>query len=147
MIEEIPRILALDYGHKRIGAAISDPSGQLATPLEPILRTDKKITVTIQLQQLIDTYQVSRVVLGLPMNLDGTEGSSAKAVRTFGETIASKISVPIDFFDERLTTAAAERSLVAMGMRRSKRKELRDSVAATLLLEEYLAARNNSRES
>jgi putative Holliday junction resolvase len=133
------RILALDYGTKRIGVALSDELGWTAQPLETFERRtlDRDIA---HIAALVGAHEVERVVLGLPLQLDGREGSAVQAMRQFAVTLEAGLSVPLVLWDERMTTKAAEDLLIAADVSRKKRKGAIDRVAAALLLQSYLAA-------
>lgn len=126
------RVLALDHGTARIGCALSDPSGTLATPL-PTIEPPEPRTVA----DLVADHGVERVVVGLPLHLSGEEGGQAGLVRTFCGELEALLDVPVETYDERLTTRMAEAS------RRDGASAAPDSLAAAHLLESYLAA--NSR--
>jgi putative Holliday junction resolvase len=130
------RVLALDYGTARIGCAISDPSGTLATPL-PVIEPPAPSSVA----ELAAQYEVERVVVGLPLHLSGEEGSQAALTRTFCEELEKVLDVPVETFDERLTTRMAEAS------RREGAAAPPDSLAAAHLLQAYLAGRAAIEES
>jgi putative Holliday junction resolvase len=121
------RVLALDHGTVRMGAALSDPSGTLATPL-PVIEPPEPRVVS----ELVEEHGVERVVVGLPLHLSGEEGSQAALARTFCAELEAMLSVPVDTYDERLTTRMAERSA------REGASADRDSLAAAHLLESYL---------
>ncbi len=128
------RVLALDYGRARCGCAISDPTGQLATPLSVIERPPTRRGLAT-LRSLIEEREVERVVVGLPLTLAGDEGSQADETRAFSAQLASLVRVPVELHDERLTTVQADRSGLAAGGTAPV-----DSRAAAHLLESYLAA-------
>ncbi len=131
------RLLGLDYGSRRIGVAVSDPLGITAQPLPPIRRqSDEKDIEAIA--ATVRQYEVAGVVLGLPLHLDGGEGVQAKKAIRFGEKIRERIGLPVETWDERLTTAQAERHLIESGVSRGKRKEVRDSLAAVFILQGVL---------
>lgn len=135
------RVLALDFGSRRIGVAVSDPLGITAQQLSAIRREgDRKDIEAIA--KLAVEYGVETVVIGLPMHSDGSEGTQAARARAFGEKVRDRLGVPVETWDERMTTAQAERHLIEAGVRREKRKEVRDSLAAALLLQCALDARN-----
>jgi putative holliday junction resolvase len=125
------RILALDHGTARCGCAVSDPSGTLAKPLPAVERPDTRRGVAAVVR-LAEEHGVVRVVVGLPLTLAGEEGEQAVAARAFAERVAARLSVPVELYDERLTTRLAERAGGAADA---------DSRAAAHLLESYLAAR------
>ena len=123
------RVLALDHGTARIGAAISDPTGTLATPLPVVEPPEAKLVAAI-----VAEHGVERVVIGLPLHLSGEEGSQAALARSFGAELEAMLSVPVVTYDERLTTRMADAS------RRAGATAAPDSLAAAHLLEAYLAA-------
>lgn len=131
------RILGLDFGTKRVGAAVSDPGWSIATPLEVYDRRDRTQDAR-HYRALIAEHEVERVVIGLPVHLTGREGASASLARTWGDWLEAETGIPVVYYDERYTTVEAEESLIAAGLKRSKRKELRDMLAARLLLQNYL---------
>jgi putative holliday junction resolvase len=122
------RVLALDHGTVRIGCAISDPSGTLATPL-PVIEPPEPRTVA----ELVAAREVERVVVGLPLHLSGEEGSQAELARSFCAELEAMLSVPVETYDERLTTKMADAT------RRGGANGARDSIAAAHLLQAYLA--------
>lgn len=140
---ERKRLLGLDFGSRRIGAAMSDPLGITAQPLPAIRRQGDRRDIEA-IGVLVREFSVACVVLGLPLMLDGTEGEQAKRARAFGEKIAERLGVPVMTWDERMTTAQAERHLIDSGMRREKRKEVRDSLSAAILLQSLLDSRNRN---
>ena len=123
------RILALDHGSARCGAAISDPTGTLATPLAVVERPDTKRGLAA-VARLVEDQGAERVVVGLPLTMRGEEGEQAERARTFAERLERRVSVPVELHDERLTTRLAERTGGAGDA---------DSRAAAHLLESYLA--------
>ena len=123
------RVLALDHGTVRIGAALSDPSGTLATPL-PVIEPPEPSVVA----EIVAEHGVERVVVGLPLHLSGEEGSQAALARTFCAELEAMLAVPVETYDERLTSRMADAS------RRAGAGAARDSLAAAHLLESYLAA-------
>ena len=134
------RTLGVDVGSVRVGLALSDPTGFLATPLKTLARhPDAKLWE--QLTAAVSEWEVECVVIGLPKRLDGSEGDAAEAAREFGAVLAARISLPIEWWDERFTTKEAERQLIALGKRRDKRRGMIDSVAASILLQSWLDSR------
>jgi putative Holliday junction resolvase len=121
------RVLALDYGSARCGCAISDPTGTLARPLQAIEPPDPAAVA-----ELVSTEGADRVIVGLPTTLGGEEGEQARASRAFAAELAELLDVPVETYDERLTTRMAERSA------REGARADRDSLAAAHLLEAYL---------
>lgn len=133
------RILALDYGTKRIGVALSDELGWTAQPLETFERRtlDRDIA---HITSLVESHEVGRVVLGFPLQLDGREGPAIQAMREFVARLEKELPVPLVLWDERMTTKAAEDLLIAANVSRKKRKGAVDRVAAAILLQSYLAS-------
>jgi putative pre-16S rRNA nuclease len=127
------RVLALDHGDARCGCAVSDPSGTVVRPLAAI-----EPPYAGQVAELVSEHQVERVVVGLPVSLDGKEGRQASASRTFASELEGVLEVPVDIYDERLTTKLAQRS-----SREGARAD-QDSLAAAHLLESYLASRGGA---
>lgn len=126
------RVLALDHGEARCGCAVSDPSGTLATPLDVVERPDTRKGLN-RVAALADDLAAERIVVGLPLTLAGDEGAQALEARRFADALRARVRVPVDLYDERLTTRMAE----ATGGSAPQ-----DSVAAAHLLESYLAARS-----
>ncbi|MBF0552280.1 MAG: Holliday junction resolvase RuvX [Deltaproteobacteria bacterium] len=140
------RILALDVGTKTIGVAVSDELGIIAQGLTTIRRRDEQADLA-QVAAIVDEYQVKEVVVGLPFNMDGSIGPSARLVLALVEQLISCLSVPVETWDERWTTVAAERTLIEADVRREKRRKVIDKVAATFILQGYLdAAANRNRD-
>lgn len=128
-------ILAIDYGKKRIGIAVS--STFIATPLESIL-ADKPETVFAKISEIIKEYSVGKIVVGLPLNMNDTESEMTKEVRSFAGEIEKKFGLKVDFADERLTSRDAESKLALSEKNWRKRKKKIDSAAACLILQNYL---------
>ena len=133
------RILALDHGTKRIGVAISDELKMIAQPLEFIPAEPLKDAFA-RLQTILVEKPTELILVGLPRNMDGTYGPAAEKVRAFVEQLKLVVAVPIRTWDERLTSAQANRVLLQGNVRREKRKEKVDAVAAAILLQSYLDA-------
>jgi putative Holliday junction resolvase len=131
------RILALDHGTKRIGVAISDETKTIAQPLEYILAEPFADFLT-RLKQLLVEKEVDLVLIGLLRNMDGTYGPAAQKVQAFVAVLRGAITIPIKMWDERLTSSQANRILIQGGVRRDKRKEKVDKMAAAILLQSYL---------
>jgi len=132
------RIAALDVGEARIGVAVSDEPGTTAQGLGGVRRVGGRRDLEA-LATLLAPYAPSRLVVGLPLDMRGTEGAAAVRVRAFAERAAAHLALPLEFWDERLTTVAAERALLEADMSRRRRREVVDKVAATLILQGYLA--------
>jgi putative Holliday junction resolvase len=142
MTEGLPggRVLGLDYGSRRIGVAVSDPLGITAQPMPALHREgDRKDIATVA--RLVAGLGVDSVVLGLPLLLNGDEGPQAARARAFGDMLSAELSLPVTMWDERLTTAQSERHLIDSGVRRERRKEIRDSLSAMFLLQSFLDLR------
>lgn len=135
------RILGLDLGDKRIGVAISDPQQILAIPLMVILRKGEEEIIKA-LKELIHQYQVERIVVGLPRSLRGDIGKEAKKVQAFMNRFSEKIDIPMETWDEWLSSVAAERQLKEAGVKSKHRKTHRDAVAAAFVLQGYLDHRH-----
>jgi putative Holliday junction resolvase len=131
------RILALDHGTKRIGVAVSDELKMIAQPLEYIL-AEPSADFLARLKELILDKEVELILVGMPRNMDGTYGPAAEKVQEFVAGLKSALSVPIKLWDERLTSAQANRLLIQGNVRRDKRKEKVDKMAAAILLQSYL---------
>lgn len=133
------RILALDIGEVRIGLAISDVLGITANPIETYVRKKNDLAADVAyIAALARDRGAEKLVLGLPINMDGTEGERVHKTRAFAEALSGVCPLPIDYQDERLTTVTAERVLIEQGVRREKRKTVIDKVAATIILRCYL---------
>ncbi|MBX2861205.1 MAG: Holliday junction resolvase RuvX [Vampirovibrio sp.] len=137
---ELGRILAIDYGDKRIGLAVSDPMQQFAFGLSTI-HVRRPSDVPNQIIQALDGREIALILMGLPLNMDGTEGPRAQITRAFGEDLANQLKLPIQYVDERLTSMEAEDRLSAQGIQPSRNKGAVDQAAAQLILEQYLANR------
>lgn len=135
------RLLALDYGSRRIGLAVSDPLGITAQPMPAVKREgDRKDIEAIA--AVAEERKVSTIVIGLPLLPDGLEGTQAERVRRFAGKLRERLGLPVETWDERMTTVQAERHLIAAGVRREARREVRDSLAAVLILQSALDFRN-----
>jgi len=131
------RILAVDPGSKRVGIAISDPSGTIAQPLTTV-DAEPADTLAARLAEIAKQNEATRIVMGLPRRLDGSYGPEARAARELADAVRKASGLPVELLDERLTTVAAERSMIAAGARRAKRRATVDRVAAALLLQSHL---------
>lgn len=131
------RIMGLDVGEKRIGIALSDPLGLVAQPWEVWHRTNLEADLA-HLTALIREYGIEAVVVGLPRNMNGTLGPQAEKVSSFVRRLAEVIAVPVYFWDERLTTSLAEQTLLAGDVRRKRRRQVVDKMAAAVILQGYL---------
>ncbi len=140
------RIMGLDFGSKTVGVAVSDPLGITAQGVEIIRRKSaNKLRQTLaRIEELIKEYDVDELVLGLPKNMNGTEGERCERTREFKEMLEKRTGLPIAFWDERLTTVAADRAMVEKGMGRYERKEYVDEIAAIFILQGYMDAKKLS---
>ena len=137
-------ILGLDIGDARTGVAISDELGIAAHPLCTIQRRSRK-AVLAELQELVTAHKVDRIVVGLPLQLDGETGTQARKIKQFAAKLEQQVNLPIIFWDESFTTVEAAQILRGTKKRRKKRKQVIDQVAAVLILEGYLDELRNSR--
>ncbi len=133
------RILAIDHGTKRMGIAISDELKMIAQPLE-FIPAEPLDQFFVRLQQILAEKPVELILVGLPRNMDGSYGPAAAKVQEFVVALKSAVPVPVKTWDERLTSAQANRALLEANVRRSKRKEKVDKMAAAILLQSYLDA-------
>lgn len=136
------RILGLDYGSKTVGVAVSDPLGITAQGVSTIWRKqENKLRQTLaQIEILVEDYQVERIVLGYPKNMNNTVGERALKSLEFKEMLERRTGLPVVMWDERLTTVEANRTLMESGVRRENRKQYLDELAAIFILQSYLDA-------
>ena len=134
------RILGLDYGSKTVGVAVSDPLGLTAQKIETIWRKqENKLRRTLaRIEELIAEYEVEKIVLGFPKNMNNTVGERAEKALEFGEMLKKRTGLEIIMWDERLTTVEADRTLIETGVRRENRKQYLDGIAAVFILQGYL---------
>ena len=139
------RIIALDVGDVRIGVAVSDPTGTIAQPLEVYRRVgygpDSKYV-----KALCDKYQTNHVLLGLPLNMDGTLGGQTQKAQAFGKVLEEKMGLMVSYQDERMTTVTAEQVLIGGNVRREDRRLYVDKLAAAVILEQWLATQSRQKE-
>lgn len=135
------RLLGLDVGEKRIGVAVTDPTGIFAQPLSTIQRGVDDIK---KIQELVKEYEITEVVVGLPVNMNGSLGPGAEKVKEFARELEAVLAVPLVFEDERLTTSMAERMMIDADVSRKKRKTSVDKIAAAIILEGRLGKINAS---
>ena len=143
------RIMGLDYGSKTVGVAISDELLITAQPVMTIERkSENKLRKTLaKIEELIDMYKVSFVVLGYPKNMNNTVGERVAACESFKESIERRTGLEVAFFDERMTTVESERILIASGVRRENRKEYIDKMAAAVILQGYMDSHRDKLKS
>ncbi len=132
------RLLGVDYGRKRIGLAICDPACSIASPLTTIDASGGDEAAARKIQQAMADFQPVAIVLGLPLNMDGTEGPQAQVTRRFGRTLATLTRLPLYLWDERLSSAAAEDALRDSDLSRKKRRARIDRIAAQMILQGFL---------
>lgn len=133
------RIIGLDVGTKTIGVAVSDELGLTAQGVEVIKRNGWKHDLA-RLKELADHYQAEAFIIGMPKNMNGTIGERGEATLAFGKKLEQQLSIPVRYWDERLTTVAAQRTLITADVSRKKRKTVVDKMAAMLILQNYMDA-------
>lgn len=140
------RILAIDYGERRIGIAISDPSATIAQPLATLVRRAGKRPPIAAIMEIVSNNEVTGIVVGLPLALDGSDTDWTREVRAFAEKLGQRSGVSVDMLDERLTSVQAARAVRELGLKKSQReqKERVDSAAALILLQNYLNQKSRS---
>ena len=134
------RVLGLDFGSRTVGVAVTDPMGLTAQPVKTIVRErESALRKTLaEIAELVNTYGAERIVLGLPLNMNDSEGERAEKTRAFAEKLSDRTGVPIEFMDERLTTMEAQGILDDSGIPRSEQKRVIDQVAAQLILQAWM---------
>lgn len=138
------RYLAIDYGLKRTGLAICDPSEKFVSPLKAVGGQKQLLE---KIEEVVNSENVQEIVLGLPLNMDGTEGQQAKKVFEFAEKLKQKTNLPIHFQDERLTSFSAEEKLKPVEMTRGKRDKVIDAVAAAEILQAFLDKKQKKKST
>ncbi|MBE5891417.1 MAG: Holliday junction resolvase RuvX [Lachnospiraceae bacterium] len=139
------RILGLDYGSKTVGVAVSDPLGITAQGLEIINRkSPSKLRQTLaRIEELCAQYEVTKIVLGFPKNMNNTEGERCELTKEFKAMLEKRTNLPVELWDERLTTVSADLAMMEMGIRRENRKQYVDEIAAVFILQGYLDLQAN----
>ena len=134
------RIMGLDFGSKTVGVAVSDPTGLIATGLEIVRREreDKLRQTLARIESLIEEYEVSKIVLGYPKNMNDTEGERVQKTLAFKEMLERRTALEVVLWDERLTTVEADAVMMEAGIRREDRKKYVDKIAAAFILQGYL---------
>lgn len=142
------RIMGLDFGSKTVGVAISDPLLMTAQGIEIIRRKDENhLRQTLaRIEELINEYEVTKIVLGLPKNMNNTLGARAELSLDFKDKLERRTGLPVEMWDERLTTVAADKAMMEAGIRRENRKEYVDKIAAVFILQGYLDFLANERK-
>ena len=140
------RVLGIDFGERRVGLALSDPTATIAQPLPTIVRRAGKRPPVAAIVEIIQQNDVDRAVIGLPLNLSGDETEWTNQVREFAAKLSERAGIPVEFLDERLTSVQAERAVRSIGLKRSQReqKERIDAAAAVLLLQTFLDRQTRS---
>jgi putative pre-16S rRNA nuclease len=138
------RILAVDPGSKRVGLAMSDPSETIAQALATV-PAEPEESLAKRLAEIARSHEAKRLIVGLPLRLDGSSGPEAASARRLADAIRRESGLPVELVDERLTTAAAERALIAGGVKREQRRQGIDRVAATILLQGHLDHRRRQK--
>jgi putative Holliday junction resolvase len=137
--------LGIDYGERRVGLALSDPTATIATPLPTLVRRRGKRPPVQAVADIAREHEAAAIVIGLPLTPEGDESEWTTEVRAFGATLAERTGIPVRFLDERFTSARAERAVRALGLRKSQREEKAriDAAAATLILQAFLDRRDD----
>lgn len=135
--QNFQRILSIDYGHRRIGVAVSDPLKILAQPL-PTINVQNARQVLTDIKKIIDDKNVSDIVVGMPFHMKGTKGETALAVDKFIQTLEFNFKLPVHKWDERLTSIVAEKTIRELGKSPSRNKEKIDQISAQLILQSFL---------
>ncbi|MGH7460225.1 MAG: Holliday junction resolvase RuvX [Longimicrobiales bacterium] len=140
------RILGIDFGSRRVGLAISDPTATIAQPLPTLTRRVGKRPPVAAVTALAQQYEVSEIVIGLPLSLQGDETDWTAEVREFGAKVADRTGVPVSWLDERMTSVLAEKTVRSLGLKRSERerKDRVDTAAALLILQAFLDRRSRA---
>ena len=141
----MPRILGIDYGERRVGLALSDPTATIASPLPTMKRRKGKRPPVAPVARLADEHGVSEIVIGLPLTLEGDDSAWTAEVREYGDSLGERTGLPVAFQDERMTSVRAERAVRSLGLSKEKReeKERVDAAAAVLILQAYLDSRGS----
>jgi putative Holliday junction resolvase len=134
--------IGIDFGERRVGIAVSDPDGTIALPLLVLEGLGQKQLIS-EIARICGEYEVQELVVGLPINMDGTRGAMAETVEAFAGRLRATLSVPVRTWDERLSTRLVERTLLDADLSRKKRKAVRDKLAAQVILQGYLDARSS----
>lgn len=140
----MPRILGVDYGERRVGLALSDPTATIASPLPTLARRKGKRPPVAPIARLAEEHGVEAIVVGLPLTLEGDDSDWTREVRRFAGALADRTGLPVALEDERMTSVRAERAVRSLGLSKGKReeKERVDAAAATLILQAHLDARS-----
>ena len=137
------RVVGIDLGAKRIGVAVSDSEEKIAMPSSVIHRSGDRQRDHRAIREIVEEYEAGRVVVGLPLSLDGSMGPAARAASEEAEELATVVGAPVEVYDERLTTVTADRSLMEMKMKADARRRVVDKVAAAVMLQSWLDGRRD----
>jgi putative Holliday junction resolvase len=129
------RVVGVDLGTKRIGVAVTDPTGAIASPYEVVARSPQAHG---EIKRIVDEVEAGRVVVGLPLSLSGKDGPAATSARAEAAALAETVGVPVELYDERLTTVTANRSMMDLKMKSDARRRVVDKVAAAVMLQSWL---------
>jgi len=135
------RLLAIDYGEKRLGLAISDPNQIISKPLKTIILSDSQYIYN-ELEKIISDYEIQKLIIGLPLGMDGKNTQQTSKVEAFKENLQNKISIPVILFDERLSSVSAKKSLISQGIKTGHNKSKIDQTAAAIFLQHFLDTLN-----
>jgi len=135
------RLLAIDYGEKRLGLAISDPNQIISKPLKTLILSDSKYIYN-ELEKIISDYEIQKLIIGLPIGMDGKNTQQTSKVEAFKENLQNKIGIPIILFDERLSSVSAKKSLISQGIKTGHNKSKIDQTAAAIFLQHFLDTLN-----
>ena len=135
------RLLAIDYGEKRLGLAISAPNQIISKPLKTIILSDSQYIYN-ELEKIISDYEIQKLIIGLPLGMDGKNTQQTSKVEAFKEDLQNKISIPVILFDERLSSVSAKKSLISQGIKTGHNKSKIDQTAAAIFLQHFLDTLN-----
>ena len=135
------RLLAIDYGEKRLGLAISDPNQIISKPLKTLILSDSQ-HIYNELEKIISDYEIQKLIIGLPIGMDGKNTQQTSKVEAFKENLQNKIGIPIILFDERLSSVSAKKSLISQGIKTGHNKSKIDQTAAAIFLQHFLDTLN-----
>ena len=135
------RLLAIDYGEKRLGLAISDPNQIISKPLKTLILSDSQ-HIYNELEKIISDYEIQKLIIGLPIGMDGKNTQQTSKVEAFKENLQNKIGIPIILFDERLSSVSAKKSLISQGVKTGHNKSKIDQTAAAIFLQHFLDTLN-----
>ena len=135
------RLLAIDYGEKRLGLAISDPNQIISKPLKTLILSDSQYIYN-ELEKIISDYEIQKLIIGLPVGMNGKNTQQTRKVEAFREFLQNKIDIPIILFDERLSSVSAKKSLISQGVKTGHNKSKIDQTAAAIFLQHFLDTLN-----